>query len=90
MRGNHPHTAILGLYDLGAFIDPREEWHEMFENTWRLERDLFVIANMNGNNWQALHDAYARLLPVLGTRDDLIADMPPARQAITQRSSCIL
>ena len=67
----HPHATNVDLSGLVARIDPREEWHEMFENSWRLERDLFVNANMNGNNWQAVHDAYARLLPLVGTRDDL-------------------
>lgn len=43
----------------------------MFENAWRLERDLFANANMNGNDWGAVHDSYARLLPLLGSREDL-------------------
>ncbi len=61
----------LTLDDMRAYIDPRQEWAEMFENSWRLERDLFVNANMNGSDWGAVHDSYARLLPLLGSREDL-------------------
>lgn len=61
----------LSLTDMRATVDPRQEWGEMFENAWRLERDLFVNPDMNGTNWRAVHDAYRRLLPQVATRDDL-------------------
>ena len=66
-----PHPEDLGLDQLWVQINPREEWAEMFENAWRLERDLFVNANMNGSDWGAVHDSYARLLSLVGTREDL-------------------
>ena len=43
----------------------------MFNNAWRLERDLFVNPKMNGVNWQGVHDSYAKLLPLVGSRQDL-------------------
>ena len=55
-------TAPLNLSTLAAEIDPRQEWAEMFENAWRLDRDVFFSKAMNGTNWQAVHDAYAKLL----------------------------
>jgi tricorn protease len=70
-RPGAPGSVDLKLDDLRAQVDPRQEWAEMFENAWRLERDLFVNANMNGDNWGAVHDSYAELLPLLGSRDDL-------------------
>lgn len=63
--------VALALEALRARVDPPAEWREMFENAWRLERDLFVNPDMNGNDWTALHAAYARLLPQVATRDDL-------------------
>jgi len=66
-----PHQTVLRVGDIQVRIDPRQEWAEMFENAWRLERDLFVNANMNGDDWGAVHDSYAKLLPLLGTREDL-------------------
>ncbi len=61
----------LHLETMRERVDPRQEWSEMFENAWRLERDLFYSASMNGDDWQRVHDSYARLLPLLGTREDL-------------------
>jgi len=43
----------------------------MFNNAWRLERDLFFDPSMDGDNWKAIHNNYAELLPLLGSRDDL-------------------
>jgi len=61
----------LDLSHMRVRIVPTEEWAEMFNNAWRLERDLFVNPQMNGVDWQAVHDAYAKLLPLLGSREDL-------------------
>jgi tricorn protease len=33
---------------------------------------LFVNPAMNGVNWQAVHDAYVKLLPLVGSREDLV------------------
>jgi tricorn protease len=61
----------LDLARLRLIVDPKAEWAEMFENAWRLERDLFFSPQMNGVDWQAVHDSYAKLLPQLGSREDL-------------------
>ncbi|MCE9580101.1 MAG: PDZ domain-containing protein [Deltaproteobacteria bacterium] len=54
-----------------ARIVPSEEWAEMFANAWRLERDLFFNPKMNGVDWPAVRRAYAKLLPLAGSREDL-------------------
>jgi len=64
-------SAPLDLSHMRTQIRPTEEWSEMFENAWRLMRDLFVIPQMNGVDWQAVHAAYAKLLPLVGSREDL-------------------
>ncbi len=61
----------LNLDHMRVLVDPPAEWAEMFENAWRLERDMFFSPVMNGQDWQAVHDSYARLLPLLGSREDL-------------------
>ena len=61
---------VLDLSGLRMTVDPRREWAEMFQNAWRLDRDVFFSRAMNGNDWQAVHDAYAPLLPRLGSEDD--------------------
>jgi tricorn protease len=61
----------LNLDHMRVLVDPPAEWAEMFDNAWRLERDLFFSPVMNGVDWKAVHDSYAKLLPTLGSREDL-------------------
>jgi tricorn protease len=61
----------LKLDHLREIVDPKLEWTEMFENAWRLERDLFYSPPMNGVDWKAVHDRYRSLLPLAGSREDL-------------------
>jgi tricorn protease len=61
----------LKLDHLRELVDPKQEWLEMFENAWRLERDLFYSPPMNGVDWKAVHDRYRSLLPLAGSREDL-------------------
>ncbi len=68
---DHDETHKLDFSHLRMVVDPRTEWAEMFNNAWRLERDLFYSPVMNGQNWQAVHDSYARLVPLAGSREDL-------------------
>ncbi len=64
--------ATLGLGGMRGVVDPRAEWRQMFEAAWRLDRDVFFSAAMNGDDWRAVRDAYAPLLPLLGSRDDFL------------------
>jgi tricorn protease len=61
----------LKLDHLREQVNPSLEWVEMFENAWRLERDLFYSPLMNGEDWKGVHDSYAKLLPLCGSREDL-------------------
>jgi tricorn protease len=61
----------LTVGGLTSSITPRKEWTEMFNKAWRLERDLFFDPKMEGNDWKSIHDSYAKLLPFVGSRDDL-------------------
>lgn len=53
-------------------VTPKCEWAEMFENAWRLDRDVFFSRVMNGSDWRAVHDAYVKLLPLMGSKDDFL------------------
>jgi tricorn protease len=61
----------LDLGHMRMLVDPPVEWAEMYDNAWRLERDLFFSAAMNGVDWKAVHDSYRKLVPLLGSREDL-------------------
>lgn len=61
----------LDLDGMRLVVDSKAEWSEMFFNSWRLERDLFFSPAMNGQDWEAVRQRYARLLPLVGSREDL-------------------
>jgi tricorn protease len=62
----------VDLADVKVTVDPPREWAEMLENAWRLDRDVFFSKVMNGTNWQAVHDAYGKLVPKIGSQSDFL------------------
>jgi tricorn protease len=69
--GNDEKPSILDTSHMLMRVDPKQEWNEMFHMAWRLERDLFVNTKMNGVDWDAIQTKYAKLLPLVGHREDL-------------------
>lgn len=68
----------LNTSDVRAFIDPREEWAQIFDEAWRLEHQYFYAENMHGLDWQGVYDKYQPLVAHVATRADLnrlIVDM---------------
>jgi tricorn protease len=61
----------LDLSHMRVRVEPTQEWAEMFSSAWRLERDFFYSPKMNGVDWQAVRTAYAKLLPLAGSRGDV-------------------
>jgi len=61
----------LDLSHMRVLVEPRQEWAEMFNSAWRLERDFFYSPKMNGVDWVAVRAAYSKLLPLVGSRGDL-------------------
>lgn len=50
---------------------PREEWTQIYTDTWRRYRDFFYDPDMHGLDWDAVGDKYGALLPDVRTRWDL-------------------
>jgi tricorn protease len=60
--------------DLGGmkmFVDPREEWRQIFDETWRMEQQFFYDPKMHGLPWAAIRARYEPLLPYVQRREDL-------------------
>jgi len=70
-KGGDEGRKKLDLSHMHVRIEPTQEWGEMFNSAWRLERDLFFSPKMNGVDWQAVRASYAKLLPLVGSRSDL-------------------
>ncbi|MBN2409772.1 MAG: PD40 domain-containing protein [Candidatus Aminicenantes bacterium] len=50
---------------------PREEWRQIFQDTWRRHRDFFYDPNMHQVDWEALRDRYGALIEDARTRWDV-------------------
>jgi tricorn protease len=61
----------VSLADVRLSVVRAEEYRQIFTEAWRIQRDWFYDAGMHGEDWQAVHDKYATLLPWCGHRDDL-------------------
>lgn len=59
------------LSNLRTFVNYAHEWKQIFDESWRIDRDWFYCKNMNGVDWQAIHDRYAELLPYVRNRHEL-------------------
>jgi tricorn protease len=59
-------------------FDPREEWRQMFVESWRLMRDYFYDRDMHGVDWRAELDRHLPFVDRVADRrelSDLIAQM---------------
>lgn len=61
----------LDLERMAMTAAPREEWKQIFEDTWRWYRDFFYDTNMNGNDWNAIGAKFRAWLPDLNSRQEL-------------------
>ncbi|MFZ4575999.1 MAG: S41 family peptidase, partial [Phycisphaerales bacterium] len=59
-------------------LTPREEWRQMFRESWRLMRDYFYDTDMHGVDWKAMLARYEPLVDRVSSRaelSDLISQM---------------
>ena len=50
---------------------PREEWRQIFDDTWRRHRDFFYDPNMHQVDWKVLRKRYGALIKDARTRWDV-------------------
>ncbi len=61
----------LDLSDMTVFVDPRAEWKQIFDESWRQMRDFVYDPNLHGVDWKAMKQKYEELLPYCKHRFDL-------------------
>ena len=52
-------------------FDPVDDWKQMFNDAWRMERDYFYDRNLHGVDWVATRKHYEPLLPRVTDRFEL-------------------
>ena len=61
----------LRLDEMSSYIAPKEEWKQIFNDVWRLERDFFYDKNMHGVDWNKMKEYYGNLINHASTRWDV-------------------
>ena len=64
-------AVAVNLDEIQVTVEPLAEWRQMYHEAWRLMRDNFWRADLDGVNWAAIAARYQPLLDRLGTADDL-------------------
>ena len=63
--------SMINTSTLQVKISPKEEWKNIFNEAWRVNRDYFYDPNMHGVNWAAMKKKYEALLPDVASTNDL-------------------
>lgn len=73
--GSPPGAGLSeGKVDMSGVVvelEPRDEWAQIFHESWRQMRDFYWDADMSGVDWNDLGKQYGSLLPRLSSRTDL-------------------
>ncbi|MBN2199818.1 MAG: PD40 domain-containing protein [Candidatus Aminicenantes bacterium] len=62
----------LDLSDLRIRLDPQDEWKQIFNEAWRMERDFYYEPGMHGQDWEAMKRKYAPLIERATCRQDVV------------------
>ncbi|HBX50229.1 MAG TPA: protease [Bacteroidales bacterium] len=61
----------VDLSGMKVWVNYKEEWKQIYNESWRQMRDFFYVSNMHGLDWKAMHKKYDALLPYVNNRNDL-------------------
>jgi tricorn protease len=56
---------------LRMYLEPKEEFKQIFYEGWRNQRDYLYVPNMHGADWPKMKEMYGQLLPYVNHRADL-------------------
>ncbi len=68
-----PPTAGQGRLNvsLRMYLEPKEEFKQIFYEGWRNQRDYLYVPNMHGADWPKMKEMYGQMLPYVNHRADL-------------------
>ncbi len=56
---------------LRMFLEPKEEFRQIFDEGWRNQRDYLYVPNVHGSDWPKMKQMYGQMLPFVNHRADL-------------------
>ena len=61
----------IALDTIKILVDRQQEYAQIFDEAWRVQRDWFYDEQMHGLDWEATLAKYKRFVPFCGNRGDL-------------------
>lgn len=68
---NQKFEKPLRLNEMMVSVDPVQEWKQIFNDAWRLQRDYFYDPNMHGVNWNNVRNHYGKMIDNAMSREDV-------------------
>jgi len=69
--GSKPKDGMLNTKAIKIKIDPTQEWSNIFNEAWRVNRDYFYDPGMHGVDWEAMKSKYSVFMKDISCRSDL-------------------
>ncbi len=63
--------AMINTGAIQVKISPQDEWKNIFNEAWRVNRDYFYDPKMHGVDWAAMKKKYEVMLPDVASSNDL-------------------
>lgn len=70
-KGKIKPSEFLDLKNMKIMVNLKEEWTQIYNESWRQMRDFFYAPNMHGLDWPSIKEKYSVLLPYVNNRNDL-------------------
>lgn len=64
-------SEAIDLSHMKVMVNLKEEWAQIFDESWRHMRDFFYAPNMHGVDWKAMKEKYGAMVPYVAHRSDL-------------------
>jgi tricorn protease len=70
-KGKIKLDKTIDLSGMKVWVAPKDEWKQIFDESWRQMRDFFYDPNMHGVDWDKVYKKYEPLVKYANTRYDL-------------------
>ncbi|NOY49858.1 MAG: protease [Chlorobi bacterium] len=62
---------FIDMSGMMVMVNLKEEWSQIYNESWRQMRDFFYAPNMHGLDWNYINKKYSVLVPYVNNRNDL-------------------
>ncbi|MBC7624239.1 MAG: PD40 domain-containing protein [Aeromicrobium sp.] len=61
----------IDMSQVGMLVNPREEWQQIFDEAWWMQKEFFYDAKLHGIDWDAVYKRYQPMVAHVQRREDL-------------------